>query len=372
MILFLTIVVFILTLSILVITHEFGHYITAKRNGIRVEEFGVGYPPRIIGFYKSKITKKWRSFWGRNDKHRDDIDGTIYSINYIIFGGFVRMLGEEVDSDSKQSFSQKSPWIRAKVIIAGVLFNFILAWILLTLWFWVVPRNLPNNIVVVSVAEHSAAAKANISANDFLLKINGQKLSSVELLQKLTKENQGKTITLTVNHFGKEIDKSIILPQNTDAPLGISLAESGTQEIPQFPWWKAPYYAFLEIIGVIWMSLSFIIGIFTSLFAGHKPAVEMVSGPVGVFGFLYQIINFGPAFIMRFIAIISIAVGFFNLLPFPGLDGGHLVFIIGEAIRGKKIVKAEWENALHWFGFIALLILFVLITYNDINKWIIK
>lgn len=370
--LFIAILVFIFTLSLLVIVHELGHFLVARRNGVKVLEFGFGYPPRFLGFYKSSKTKKWRSFWGKNNEKRDDIDGTIYTINYIPFGGFVKMLGEEEDSDSKLSFSQKSPWVRAKIIVAGVLFNFILAWLLLIMWLLLAPKTMPNQIIVMSVNENSPAALAGIKNNDFIEKANGEKLENIVALQNFTKSHQGQEITLTINHFGKNIDKKITLPTDTDAPLGVALAENGGNVAPDVIWWQTPYYAFMEIIGVIWLSISFIWGFVVSLFGGAKIATDSVSGPIGIFAFLYQIINFGPIFIIRFIAMLSIAIGFFNLIPFPALDGGHLFFITLEGIKGKKIIKSEWENAIHWFGFILLMILFVVITYNDINKWIIK
>lgn len=371
--LFLAIIIFVFILSLLVLVHELGHFLVARRNGVKVEEFGFGYPPRICGWYRSKKTGKLRFFKEKNFKKRGDVLDTVYSLNWIPFGGFVRMLGEERDSKSKESYSQKSPWIRAKIIAAGVIFNFLLAWALLTIWFWVIPKDMSNQIVVVSVNENSIARKVGIKPNDFILEINNQKIDTIEDLQKVSKDNRGKEVSITVNHFGREETKSAVLPSDTDAPLGVGLAETGSSEdLPSTPWWQAPYWAFMEIVGVIWLSINFIVGLIMTLFGQAHVSTDAVSGPVGVFALLYQVISFGPAFILRFIAMISIAVGFFNLLPFPALDGGHLLFIAGEAIRGKKIIKSEWENTLHWFGFIILLILFAVVTYNDISKWFIK
>jgi len=370
--LFLAIVVFIFILSLLVIVHELGHFILAKRNGVGVEEFGLGYPPRICGWYRSKETGKLRFVKGKDVKKRKDISGTIYSLNWIPFGGFVKMLGEEQESKSKKSFSQKSPWVRAKIIVAGVIANFLLAWVLLTVWFWVIPKNMPNQIIVVSVNSNSAAEEMGIKPNDFILKVNNQEVKTIEDLQAISKDNRGKEVSIIINHFGREEEKRAHLPEGSDAPLGVALAETGSDQMPNYPWWQAPYWAFMEIVAVIWLSLSFLIGLIMTLFGKAQVSADMVSGPIGVFGLLYQVISFGPAFVLRFTAMISIAIGFFNLLPFPALDGGHLLFIVGEAIRGKKLIKAEWENALHWFGFIILLILFAVVTYNDISKWLIK
>lgn len=371
--LFIAILVFIIILTVIVLVHELGHFLVAKRNGVKVDEFGLGYPPRIFGWYKSNKTGKWRFVKGKDVEKRKDINDTIYSLNWIPFGGFVKMLGEEDESKSKNSFSEKSPWVRAKIIVAGVLFNFLLAWVLLMIWFWAMPRDMPNQVVVVSTNKNSVAEEIGIKPNDFILKINDQKIENIESLQNITKENKGKEITIIVNHFGKEEEKKVILPVDTDAPLGIALAETGSSEdLPRFPWWQAPYWAFIEIVNVIWISFSFIIGLIMTLFGKAQVSTDAMSGPIGVFALLYQVIGYGWAFILRFVAMISIAVGFFNLLPIPALDGGHLLFIVGEAIRGKKIMKAKWENSLHWAGFIILLILFAVVTYNDISKWFIK
>ncbi len=371
--LFLSIVIFILILSLIVMIHESGHFWIAKRNGVKVEEFGLGYPPRIFAWYKSAETGKWRFVRGKNIDKRKDINDTIYSLNWIPFGGFVRMLGEESENKNKDSFSEKSPWVRAKIIVAGVLFNFLLAWILLTVWFWVLPKDIPNQVVVVSVSKGSVAEEMNLMANDFILSINDQEIKNIEDLKNITASNKGKEISLVVNHFGKDEIKKAVLPDNTDTPLGVGLTETGSSEdMPNFPWWQSPYWAFMEIVSIIWVSVQFIGGLIMGIFGQSQVSGDMVSGPVGVFALLYQVIGYGWIFVLRFIAMISIAVGFFNLLPIPALDGGHLLFIVGEAIRGKKIMKARWENTLHWFGFIVLLILFAVVTYNDISKWFIK
>lgn len=367
--LIIAILIFILILSILVLVHELGHFWVAKRNHVRVEEFGFGYPPRIFGIYKSTKTGKWRFFSRTNDSKRDDINDTIYSINSIPFGGFVKLLGQEGESKAKESYCQKSPWVRAKIIASGALANFLLAWILLTIWFWIIPKNLPNQVVIISVDKNSAAAEADLKPNDFIIKLNDKNIMDVQTLQNITKENKGNEVKLTVRHYGREEVKDVKLSDSA-APLGISLAESGTGDIPQIKWYQAPYYAILEIGSVIWLTLSYLGAMIASLFGGAKIATDMVSGPVGIFSFLYQIIYLGSGFVIRFAAMVSIAVGFTNLLPLPALDGGHLAFIVGEMVRGKKIMKVQWENALHTAGFIILLILFVIITYNDISRLI--
>lgn len=345
-----TLIIFLLILSFLVLVHEFGHFIVAKRNRIHVEEFGLGFPPKI---------------WSKK------IHSTIYSINAIPLGGFVKLLGEEEDVNHKNSFSRRSPWVRAKVIVAGVLMNFLLAWTLLTIWFWAVPAHLENKVAVVEIQTNSIAAKAQIKPNDFITKIGDVNIKTSDDLDQFTKNHQGETVSIVVERFNKDITKEITLAKGTEDSLGIAMTDTGG-DIAKVPWYMAPIEALKEMVGVVWLSLLFIWKLILSIFGLAAPiSKEAVSGPVGIFAFLYQIITFGWAYVLRFAALISLALGFFNILPLPALDGGRLLFIIGEGIRGRKLVKAEFENAIHWVGFLVLLALMVLITYNDIVRWII-
>lgn len=346
----LTLIIFLLILSFLVLVHEFGHFIVAKRNHIHVEEFGMGFPPKI---------------WSKK------IHSTIYSINAIPLGGFVKLLGEDEDVNHKNSFSRRSPWVRAKVIIAGVLMNFLLAWILLTIWFWAVPAHLDNKVAVIEVQKNSPAAEAQIKPNDFITKIGDVDVKTSDNLDQFTKIHQGETLPITIQRFNKDITSNITLAKGTEDSLGIAMTDTGG-DIAKGPWYMAPIEALQEMAGVVWLSLLFVWKLVLSIFGLAAPiSKEAVSGPVGIFAFLYQIITFGWVYVLRFAALISLALGFFNILPFPALDGGRLLFIIGEGFRGKKLVKAEFENAVHWFGFIILLALMAIITYNDIVKWII-
>jgi regulator of sigma E protease len=366
----LVLVIFVLILSLIVMVHEAGHYFVAKRNGVKVQEFGFGYPPRFCAWYKTR-EGKIRFVKGKDVNKRKDIVDTIFSLNFIPFGGFVKMLGEESQDKSKNSFSQKSPWVRAKIIVAGVVANFLLAWLLLTIWFWIIPKDIASQVVVVSVNQDSLAQEIGIKANDTIRQINDRSIETVSDLKEAIVLYRGNEVSMTISRFGKDEQKKVFFPEDTESPLGVSLAETGSSDnFPDVLWWQAPYWALMEIFGVVWLSLNFILGLIASIFRESDVSADMVAGPVGVFGLLYQIIGYGPAFVLRFIAMISIAVGFFNLLPIPALDGGHLLFIVGEAIRGKKIIKSQWENSIHWFGFILLLILFVVITYNDISKLI--
>lgn len=364
--LILAIIIFVLILSTIVLVHEAGHFLAARRNGVKVEEFGVGYPPRAIGWYKDE-NGKWKKILGNKNIKTKNI---IWSINWIPFGGFVKMLGEEESVSNKDSYSVKSPWQRAQIIVAGVVFNFLFAWVALTIWFWVMPENVPNEVVVSSVEESSAAADAGIMANDYVLRLDGIDINSIKELKEISKDRLGKETVIVVKRFGKEIEKTLSLPESSETPIGVGLVETGLESMEKVVWWKAPYYSLLEIGSIVWMSFKFIWFLILSVFGASEVSTSGVSGPVGVFGFLYQIIGFGASYVLRFAAILSIAVGFFNILPIPALDGGHLFFIVGEAIFGRKMIKEKWQNALHLIGFSLLMIMFVVVTYNDIVKLI--
>jgi len=367
--LFLTIILFVLILSILVIIHEFGHFYVAKRNGVKVEEFGWGFSPRVCGWYKSSETKKWRFFWGQNNKKRQDINDTIYSINAIPVGGFVKMLGEEEIVKSKNSFSEKSPWVRFKIVIAGVTLNFLLAFLCLCCWLWFTPDNIPNNVIVVSVEKDSAAEKAGIKQNDFIKKINNKDLTNSNELSQFSSKNKGKEVVITVERGNKEENIKVVLSEQ-EHPLGVSMADTGGQ-IEKFAWYKVPWIVLQEMWNLIVVNLLFLWQFIASIFSNSVSApVESVSGPVGIFSFLYQIISFGWIYLLRFAGILSLGIAILNILPFPALDGGRLVFIAAEMIFKKKMIKDQVENALHFGGFIILLLLIVLVTYNDISKLI--
>ncbi len=368
--LFLTIILFLLILSILVLVHEFGHFYVAKKNGVFVEEFGLGYPPRICGWYKSSKTNRYRFFWRDNHLKREDVSDTIYSLNFIPLGGFCKMLGEDEQIRSKKSFSEKSPWIRFKIIIAGVTLNFLLAWILFSLWLYLVPAYIDNNVVVISVVADSKAQEIGIKQNDFISKINNEELKDSNDLIEFTKENKGQEVAITIKRYNEEKEIVTTLPDK-DQPLGVSLADTGG-EVQKYPWYLVPFVALDEMLLTIWISLTFLWQLILSLFTSARAPSEAVSGPVGVFSFLYQIIGFGWLYVIRFTALISLALAFFNLLPIPALDGGRLAFIIPEMIFKKKIVAEKVENAIHVGGFFVLIILLVLVTYNDIVKLVLK
>jgi regulator of sigma E protease len=346
--LILTIIIFALILGLLVMVHEFGHFIMAKRAGVEVQEFAFGFKPTI---WKKKVKE------------------TTYLINAIPLGGYCAMLGEEEHINHPKSFSNASVWNRIKIVTFGVILNFALAWVLMTIWFWVLPNKLPNYIAIVQVEKNSVAEQAGIKANDIILEIDGNKFTSATDVTKYNLEHKSQNVDIKIKRFSKIIDKKVTLSTDEIQPLGIAMADTGG-ETPKVKWYLAPVESIKEIVAIVWINLQFIWQLISSIFTSVKAPVEEVSGPVGVFTLLYQVVSFGWIYVLRFIALLSVAIGFFNILPFPALDGGRLVFLLLEAVGGKKVVKSEVENYLHWLGFILLLVLMALITYQDIIKWI--
>lgn len=345
--LIITIIIGIIILSIIILAHESGHFFAAKMSGVKVEEFGFGFPPRLC-----KLFKKGE---------------TLYSLNWIPFGGFNKILGEEAGSKDPRAFCNKSVWRRIFIASAGIIANLFLAWCLFTIWFLIVPRvNLPDYVAIVEVNANSAAEKAGLKANDLILEINNVKLHNVQELTQFTKTHLGQEADFLIRSQGKDATKKIKLDQNSDAPLGVGLAETGGVK-PDIKWYQAPIYAFGEMYAVVSLTIVYLFKGIVSLFGGPKVPFE-ISGPVGAVAFISQTVSVGWLFLIRLAAVISLGLAIFNILPIPAVDGGRLAFLWPEAVLGKKIIHPDHENTIHAVGFIILIILSLVIVYFDISR----
>ncbi len=348
----LTIVIFIVIFGLIVFVHELGHFLMAKRAGIGVEEFAFGFPPRV---FARKIGE------------------TTYAINLIPLGGYVKMVGEDDESDDPKAFTRKSSFARAAVVVAGVLMNLLLAWIILTALI-VVPARLKatNALFVASVQSGSAADNAGIRVGDLVLKINDQELTSPSQLREVTHQNAGRVVTVSIRRSGSEEQKRITLGQG-DAPLGVGASSFSLSELPQESLWKAPWIA-LQMLGrVAWANFAFIGALILSLVGvGPHVAADQVSGPVGIYGIIAQFTALGWPYLLLGIAQLSLAVALFNILPIPALDGGRLLFIVIDGLFRRRLVSHKIEGIVHTIGFVLLLGLFAVVTWNDILKLIKK
>lgn len=422
----LTIIVFIIILGILVFVHELGHFVVARRNGIKAEEFGFGFPPRIFGIQflegkdkqnvseiksvevkttdiksgkdeiiqevitekihtseKMMPVKKWRIIWGSKDgddenEQRDLQEahkkrftgGTIYSLNWLPIGGFVRIKGEDGEGRrDEDSFASKSPWIRTKVLAAGVIMNFILAWVLLSITFMVgsyqdvTGKNIKDSkILIESIEKNSPAENMGLNVGDIIIK-NGEGISfsSVEQVQQYINSNRGKEIMLVLQRGDKEIKLSGVPRLETKEGQG-ALGIAGLSEIivVKHSFFES-FWLGLKDIGNMFV----VIGqIFANLLRGESAGIE-VMGPVKLAVFTGQIIPLGFVFILRFIAIFSVNLGIINALPFPALDGGRILFILIEKIKGSP-VSQKVEQIFHTAGMMILLALMLFITLREI------
>lgn len=365
----LSILIFILILSVLVMLHEFGHFLAAKRAGIGVEEFGFGLPPRI---------------WGKK------IGQTLYSINWLPFGGFVKLIGEDPTDARREepnSFFTKPLSARMKVVVAGVVFNFILA----VLIFYIVifalgfKVSLPllvdhrfkfvnqtKQVLVADVVVGGAASGADISVGDSIVLAAGAKISEIADLQKIIRENQDNPVNLVLeNPVNNKTREVVVVPKYNEelkaAAIGVSLGELAVlnyQTIPQrLVAGFIHSYNTLEYSGKIFGQLIE----FAVRERDIRPVSEGVSGPVGIAQITTQAVALGPISVLQLFGLLSLNLAAVNILPIPALDGGRLFFLIVEAATRRRVYP-HVEKWAHSIGFAILLGLIMLVTYNDILK----
>jgi regulator of sigma E protease len=346
-----SILIFILVLSVLVLVHELGHFLVAKKFGILVEEFGFGLPPRIFG-------KK--------------IGETIYSINLLPFGGFVRLHGELTDdkvTNSKRAFLNKPKLVKVAVIVAGVIMNFILAIVAFAIVysFTGIPRD-TKEVKILDIATGSPAQIAQILPGDKVLAVDGIKVTSVTEFISKVEDKKGKKVILQLQNRKVTIIPRISPPEG-EGPLGVAVTNT---EVYFAPIWQRPFYgAYYGFKEAIFWGKNVLMGlgsIFTSLFKGQVP--QDVSGPVGVFAVTSEVAKEGILSLINLLGIISVNLAIINILPFPALDGGRLLFIFIEKIIGKRIIP-KVENVIHTVGMIILLGLILAITIHDIRRLIL-
>lgn len=372
----LTVVVFILILGLLIFVHELGHFLTARRNGIKAEEFGFGFPPRALGFVKSEKTGKYKVIWGNKDVRAPD---TIYSINWIPLGGFVKIKGENGRNLDKDSFAAKSAWVRVKVLAAGVIMNFILAWALVSLVLMIgapeavdsVGTNYPNSKIQISeVVSDSPAAAMGIKLGDEILKMQSSQIQfkNVADVQNYINLNKGQEISLKIKR-GSQILSLKGIPRTDipegQGPLGISLAET---IVVKYSWYEAVGKGLITVLELIWAMLAGLFVLIKNVMMGQKAGVE-VAGPVGIAIMTKQFTALGLIYVLQFAAILSINLGIINAFPFPALDGGRILFILIEKIKGSP-VSHKTEQLFHSIGFLLLILLMLFITFRDVLKFI--
>ncbi len=338
-------IIALLIFSILIIFHELGHFWLAKANGIRVNEFSLGLGPTIFGITRGE---------------------TKYSLKLLPFGGACMMEGEDGESSDEKAFGKKSVWARMSVVAAGPVFNFIMAFVFSFLLICNIGYDLP---VLADVTEGYAAEEAGMQAGDRILKLNGKKIHFYREISSYAMFHPGETVEVTYERNGKTYQTTLV--PKYEEELGRYLyGFVGDVENVRGNLWENIKYSVYEV--KYWISTT--LGSLKMLLTGGVTLNDM-SGPVGivdVIGDSYEeSVSYGyfAAFLqMIYISIIlSANLGVMNLLPLPALDGGRLVFLIVEAIRGKKI-DPEKEGMVHFVGIMLLFALMIIVMFNDIRK----
>lgn len=351
-----TIIIFIIVLAILVLAHEWGHFIVARRAGLSVEEFGFGFPPRVLG-------KK--------------IGETIYSLNLILLGGFVKILGESGEEPSSpKSFASKKPGTKSLITVAGPLMNFLLATALFIIGYNIgLPAAVDETnvalardvgIQIIAVSPGSPAEIAGLVLGDQIVKFDATELKEIPALQEYIKKEAGKKIRLTIKR-GKEVKEFKVLarenPPEGEGAMGVALAKVG---IVSYPWYESVIRGMESAFIVTWEIIRGFANLLKNLiFAGKIP--KEISGPVGIAVFTRQATDLGFIYLIQLVAIISLNLAVLNLMPFPALDGGRLIFFGIEKLKGSR-VSPKIENAVNTVGFILLIVFAILITYRDILR----
>lgn len=349
-----TILVFIGMLIVLVFFHELGHFLTAIWLGIRVEEFGFGFPPRITTLFEYK--------------------GVAYTINWLPLGGFVRFGGEENTLYGTGSLAEAPPWRKIAVLFAGPLMNLLLAVVIFAVMFTF--DGIPNPIGqhISEVYTDSPAARAGFRPDDIILSLGGQRVNEINAVGNIASRHGGESIEAVILRDGQQQTLTVIPgpwtgPDGEARSVGLGLAYSA--EIEKIH--TNPVQATLAGIGhtgdVLVAMISGLGQLIGGLFGVNEPPPGGVAGPVGIARATGEVIDAGGLLAFwRWMALISLNLFVINLLPIPALDGSHIVFSVVEWLRGGKKVPPEKEALVHAIGFVALMGLIVVISVSDVLK----
>jgi regulator of sigma E protease len=342
----LTIVIGVVVLSVLIIVHELGHFIAAKATGVPVEEFGIGFPPRLYG-------KKWR--------------GTIYSINWIPFGGFNRIAGE-IDPSVPKGLASRGYGVRLLVLSGGIIMNLLLPFLLLSVAYMVPHQIAEGRVVVKSVEAGSPAGVAGILPGDTLLAVNGREINYKGDYNRYLMLYMGSEISITLQHADATREDVMLVipwkPTETGSIIG-TLSEDVDLSLKSesLPFWEAIPTG----VRACWDTLVLYKNGILGMIIGTVPFVP--TGPVGIVQVAGEVAHSGVSPVLELTAFISIAIAITQIIPFPALDGGRIIFVLIEWARRGKRVSPRVEGIVHTIGFVVLLGLLVLITYQDIFRW---
>jgi len=391
----LTAILFLAILTLLVLVHEWGHFVTARKFGMKVYEFGFGFPPRAFGFYRDPNTKKWIFVWRKKQsainnqqstltntvgggEHDEEYPGVLYTINWLPLGGFVKIKGEngELMNDA-DSFGFHKAWKKVVVLVAGVGMNFVLAVVLLAVGFLIgLPTDMthgiddkaiivePSVVMIQQVVKDSPAFRAGLSVGDKIISLNDTPIQTTDALISSIQSTGATLIRLAITRDGNNMTVEITPEVDTEtgnAHIGVYPANAG---IVRYPWYLALWKGFVaSVFGVVSIVIGFFV-LIKGLILGNGLSFE-VSGPVGIATMIGQSARLGVAYLLNISAMISLSLAVINILPIPALDGGRLLFVLIEWFTGRK-VPIKYEQIAHTIGFVLLMILIVVVTWRDV------
>jgi len=364
------IIIFIIVLGILIFVHELGHFIFAKKTGMLVEEFAIGFPPRIFSFQKGE---------------------TKYSIGFIPLGGFVKIHGEDYEEQTNNSkdenysrrFTSQSKWAQAIVLVAGVFFNLLLAWLFISIGFM---SGLPvavdqfesesidgAQLILIDVLPESPADQVGLKTGDTILSVKDnenepiQNFENTKIVEDFIAGHNNQEIEILYERKGENTLVKLI-PQTGvvegKPAIGVSFGMVGTIKFSI----GTAFWEGLKTTG------SLIVATATGLFYFIKDIfmgaadLSQIAGPIGIVFLVGDAFNFGFVYLLSFVALISINLAIINLIPIPALDGGRLLFILIEVVKGSPL-KVKTANNLNLIGFILLILLMVVVTFSDIFRF---
>lgn len=344
------ILIFLASLSGLILVHEWGHFWVARKNKVAVEEFGLGFPPRIMA-------KKFGE--------------TIYSFNWIILGGFVKLRGEE-DPTDKLGFLAQSAWKKIAITVAGVVMNLVLAYLLVSFGYLI---GLPDfdeslsNVTILQVLPNSPAEKNGFKIGDQLLSLQTPDglvmLKNPKELRSVTEKYKGQDINVLVKRGQQQFSKEVRLEAvtaPTKGPLGIAVGSIALVKQP-FP---RNFIEGAKRVGIItWRILTSFKDIIVKLVGERKFEADVV-GPLGIFNIFEQMKLLGWGYLFHFWALVSLNLVIINILPLPALDGGRIIFNLAELVRGRPL-SLKFETIIHQIGFVLLLLLLLLVSLKDLK-----
>lgn len=372
------VIIFILVLGALIFVHELGHFLMARRSGMKVEEFGFGFPPRLGGFVWNEEKKRHVFVLGNKDVASPY---TVYSLNWIPFGGFVRIKGENGDgAHESDSFASKGAIPRIKTLSAGVVMNFFFAWFLISIVLMLgFPRGIEENekidpstvdVQIAQVSPETPAEKMGLKMGDVIVSVNGEKFLRVKRVQDIIEQqkDKGKEVVFVVRR-GEEVLTFSGVPRTdhpeTQGALGVALGEI---TLAQYSFFEAIVQGAVSTWNNTVMMVVGIGKLLTSLFTADSAGLADVSGPLGIAYLTKEVSNLGFVYLLYFTAILSINLAVLNILPFPALDGGRILFILIEKLKGSP-VSERVEGYFHQAGFLLLILLMIAVTVHDFSKF---